>query len=161
MTGIHDLSRAYSEAYSCVSKNLIPASESLEISRTAARKFSEIAFMAARRNAELSSEWAEATLQNFGTAAKVRKTGSEYATAAIELFSASSESFAKLLGAYGDLTVSVQSEAFQIFMNANAAVDQRPLAPVQQSADCSPKIPEMDVAAVAKDAIMDAEIVEE
>lgn len=121
MKEFSEFSRAFTEA----ALSIPHFDEALEVSRETARKCSGIAIMAARRKAAISGEWASETLESMGKVSRTRPNGG-YAKAASEFATETTESFSKLVGAYGDLVMSVQSEAIQQFLNVGSSEDQEP-----------------------------------
>lgn len=147
MGGFQEISRAYAEAAGNIAKSFPPLGDALQHSKSAARKSSEIAFMAARRNIEISSSWASETIDNLGEAAKARDTKFQYAKATAGYASSSAASFANMIGAYGDLAISIQSEALRYFLQPReSSADPDPLTPgaetVQADSEARAESPE-------------------
>ena len=107
-------------------------------------KLAGVAFQAAEKSAELSTEWTKNTLSKMTEMSKAKAEPADYAKAMTDFASAQAEVAAENMAAFADIAKKVQMDTVELLMAAGKDATEEATAAVKKATD--------DVTAAAKKA---------
>ena len=99
-----------------------------------AEKLSSIAIEAAQRSTDLYARWAQDTLSKLPALTQARAEPADYAKAASDFVSGSTETAAKHLAAFAEIAKTVQAETLALLLTAGKDMTQGKTADTNPSA---------------------------